>query len=64
MYSEDDVLAAYDFFLEQWRKKPWGTKKLPTRQEVINMMKRETILYVKEKDGSFKPVWIAEDIDD
>lgn len=63
LYSEDDVLAVFDMMSQMHhgpprkdgRVTPW--KGLPSRAELIAKMRGEEILYYKDEDGNFRPVW-------
>jgi hypothetical protein len=61
-WSEDDVRELHDFFrtLHRGRPRTDGTitpGDLPSRAELEASMKQENILYVKNNDGEFVPVW-------
>ena len=65
-WSEEDVLALHSYLLELHRGRPRKdgritTWHIPSRAELIAMMRTEQVLYVKNKDGEFVPVWRAED---
>lgn len=64
-WSEDDVLALHEYFLNvvggsgPARKdgRPIPARNLPTRMEVIAMMKQQRMYYVQDDDGNFVPVF-------
>lgn len=62
MWSEDDIREMHDFFKTVHRGRPRidGTitpGNMPSRAEIEAIMKQENILYVKNSDGEFVPVW-------
>lgn len=68
LWSEKDVMEAHAYFLTVHRGRPRKDGKitpsgLPTARELRAMMRNETILYVKDENGEFKPVWKAQDFD-
>lgn len=54
-WSEEDILALHEYLVET------GKKHVPTRAELIAMMRTEKVVYVKNTNGDFVPVWRAED---
>jgi hypothetical protein len=63
-WSEDDVRDMHDFFKTVHRGRPRSDGKItvgdmPSRAEIEAMMKQENILYVKNNEGEFIPVWKA-----
>jgi hypothetical protein len=61
-WSEDDIRDMHNFFKTVHRGRPridGGTTPgdMPSRAEIEAMMKQETVLYVKNNDGEFIPVW-------
>ena len=61
-WSEDDIRDMHDFFKNVHRGRPRndGTitpGNMPSRAEVEATMRQENILYVKNDDGTFVPVW-------
>jgi len=63
-WSEDDIRDMHDFFKTVHRGRPRGDGKItvgdmPSRAEIEAMMKQENILYVKNNEGEFVPVWKA-----
>ena len=62
MWSEDDVREMHDFFktVHQGRPRLDGgitPADMPSRAEIEAIMKQENILYIKNNDGEFVPVW-------
>jgi hypothetical protein len=62
MWSEDDIRNMHDFFKTVHRGRPridGGVTpgNMPSRAELEAIMKQENILYVKNNDGEFIPVW-------
>lgn len=61
-WSEDDIKDMHDFFKTVHRGRPRKDGQIhpgdmPSRAEIEAMMKQENILYVKNNDGEFVPVW-------
>jgi hypothetical protein len=62
MWSEDDIREMHTFFktLHQGRPRLDGKitpADMPSRAEIEAIMKQENILYIKNNDGEFVPVW-------
>lgn len=62
LFSEKDVLDVHDYFLTVHVGRPRADGKItpgkmPTKQELRAMMRHDTVLYVKNDDGEFVPVW-------
>jgi hypothetical protein len=62
MWSEDDVRNMHDFFKTVHRGRPRidgeiTPGNMPSRAELEDIIKQENILYVKNNDGEFIPVW-------
>jgi hypothetical protein len=55
MFSESDILKIHEYILEAG-----NTKNIPSRSELIALLKNNMILYTKTEDGKFVPVWKAE----
>ncbi len=61
--GEDDILAWHEFFLTQntGPARADGTKakprNLPTKAEVLAKLAKTEMIYVKNKQGEFVPVW-------
>ena len=63
-WSEDDIRRYHDFFKTVHRGRPRNDGiitpgNMPSRAELEALMKREEVLYKKQDDGSFIPVWKA-----
>ena len=61
-WSEDDVRELHSFFKTVHRGRPRKDGEIrpgnmPSRAEIEAIMKQENILYVKNNDGEFIPVW-------
>ena len=61
-WSEDDIRNMHDFFKTVHRGRPRKDggitpADMPSRAELEAIMKQENILYVKNNDGEFVPVW-------
>lgn len=61
-FSEDDIRGFHDFLLTVHIGRPRKDGKvnaagLPTRSELEAMLRQEVLLYVKNSDGEFTPVW-------
>ena len=61
-WSEDDIRYMHDFFKTVHRGRPRNDGKItpgnmPSRAEIEAMMRQENILYIKNDDGTFVPVW-------
>ena len=61
-FSEDDVRDIYEFFKTVHRGRPRKDGKttfsdLPSKAELEASMRNETVLYTKNEDGEFVPVW-------
>lgn len=68
MWSQDDILALHEYFSERHRGRPRKDGRiqpqaLPSRRELLAMMRNENIMYIKDEDGEFRPVWAAKDFD-
>ena len=63
-WSEDDIRGMHDFFKTVHRGRPRNDGgispgNMPSRAELEAMIKQENILYIKNNDGEFIPVWKA-----
>lgn len=61
-WSEDDIRSMHDFFKTLHRGRPRKDGgitpgDMPSRAEIEAIMKQENILYVKNNEGEFVPVW-------
>jgi len=68
MFSEKDVIEAHAFFSTQHYGRPRNDglitpAPLPTLRELRAMMRQDEVLYVKNEDGGYTPVWRAKDFD-
>jgi hypothetical protein len=62
LWSEDDIREMHNFFKTVHRGRPRNDGgitpgDMPSRAEIEAMMKQEDILYVKNNEGEFIPVW-------
>ena len=55
MLSESDIVQVHEFILEAGH-----TKDLPSKAELLALLKSNVILYTKTNDGKYVPVWKAE----
>ena len=55
MLSESDIVQIHEFILEAGH-----TKDLPSKAELLALLKSNVILYTKTNDGKYVPVWKAE----
>lgn len=65
-WSEEDVLAAHDYYSTVHRGRPRKDglirpQAMPSRRELMAIMRNEDILYIKTEDGDFRPVWQAKE---
>ena len=64
-FSEDDVMWMRDYLSNVHIGRPRHDKhihsKVPTRQELRLRMQHEEMVYVKDRDGNFVPIWKAND---
>lgn len=65
-WNEEHIMALHKYLLSIHRGRPRKDgkvtpQKLPTARELRAMIRQETVLYVKQADGSFVPTWQAED---
>lgn len=61
-WSEDDIREMHDFFKTVHRGRPRNDGNvtpgnMPSRAEIEALMRQENILYIKNSDGTFTPVW-------
>lgn len=66
MWAEKNILELHAYFSTVHRGRPRKDgmitpQKLPTERELRAMIRQEQILYVRDEDGEFKPVWRAQD---
>jgi hypothetical protein len=55
MLSESDIIKVHEFILEAGQ-----IKDVPSKAELLALLKSNTILYTKTNDGKYVPVWKAE----
>lgn len=55
MFKESDILDLHEFILDSAH-----SKKVPSRAELLALLKHNMILYTKTDEGKFVPVWKAE----
>jgi hypothetical protein len=55
MFSEKNILDIHEFILESGH-----SLNLPSRSELLAILKNNIILYTKTEEGKFVPVWKAE----
>ena len=56
MLSEKDILDIHEHILDSGY-----SKEVPSKTELMGLLKHNLILYTKTNDGSFVPVWKAEE---
>lgn len=62
MFSEKDILDLYEYCSTVSRGRPRKdglvtSTGLPTKSELKSALKQQSVLYVKDEDGNFIPVW-------
>lgn len=62
MFSEKDILDLYEYCSTVSRGRPRkdglvNSHGLPSKSEIKSMLKQSSILYVKDEEGNFIPVW-------
>ena len=55
MFSESDILDLHQYILDVGH-----SSDLPSKTELLAILKNNLILYTKTEDGKFVPVWKAE----
>jgi hypothetical protein len=55
MLDKSDILDIHEFILESGH-----SNKMPSKAELLALLKNNLILYTKTKEGKFVPVWKAE----
>lgn len=68
MWHEDNIMEAHAFLSTVHKGRPRKDGlvtpyRLPTARELRAMIRQQEILYVKDDNGEFRPVWQAEDFD-
>lgn len=66
LWTEKEVLDLHEFIVNRGygRKSKYGLpriKSLPSRTELLAMMRDDVVLYTKTKDGKYTPVWQEKD---
>lgn len=66
LWSEENIMEAHAYFSTVHRGRPRNDGRitpqhLPTLRELRAMIRQEQLLYVKDEDGEFRPVWKAQD---
>lgn len=56
MFSQKDILGLHEYILEAGR-----LDDLPSRSELMAILKHNIILYTKTEEGKFVPIWKAEE---
>lgn len=64
LWREENVLDLHDMLLMHGAGRPRKDGKpvatsLPSRAEILAMMRNDVVLYTKTRDGNYKPVWQA-----
>lgn len=62
MFSESDIFGVHDYLLTVHIGRPRKDGqitpgKMPTRGELRAMLRHDTVMYVKNDDGEFVPIW-------
>ena len=55
MFSESDILDLHQFILDAGH-----SSEIPSKTQLLAILKNNLILYTKTEDGKFVPVWKAE----
>lgn len=64
-WSEDDILALHEYLLTAGGGRPrkdgilYPAARLPSRRELLAMMRQQPMFYMKTANGEFVPVWSA-----
>ncbi|AXH67422.1 hypothetical protein SEA_WOFFORD_73 [Streptomyces phage Wofford] len=66
LWTQQDVLDLHEMMLNHGPGRPRNDGQpvrtnLPSRAELLAMMRNEVVLYTKTRDGEFTPVWQAKD---
>jgi hypothetical protein len=66
LWTEQDVLDLHDMMLNHGPGRPRKDGQpvrtnLPSKAELIAMMRNDVVLYTKTRDGEYTPVWQAKD---
>lgn len=66
-WSEDDILALHDYLLTNGGGRPrkdgtmYAGSRIPSRKELLAMMRHQPMFYMRTASGEFVPVWSAYD---
>lgn len=66
-WSEDDVIALHEYLLYKGGGRPrkdgtmYAGTRLPSRKELLAMMRQQPMFYMRTAAGEFVPVWSAYD---
>lgn len=55
MFNQEDILDLHQFILDAGH-----SKEVPSKTELLALLKHNMILYTKTEEGNFVPVWKAE----
>ena len=55
LWTEKDILGLHEMLVQR------GYGLLPSRTELLAMMRNDVVLYTKTRDGNFTPVWQEKD---
>lgn len=64
-WSEDDILALHDYLLTAGAGRPrkdgilYSAARIPSRRELLALLRNQPMFYMKTADGEFVPVWSA-----
>lgn len=64
-WSEADIIALHEYLLTNGGGRPrkdgtmYSAARLPTRKELLAMMRQQPMFYMKTADGEMTPVWSA-----
>lgn len=66
-WSEEDILALHDFLLTSGTGRPRkdgilrSATRIPSRKELLALLRNQPMFYMQTSDGEFVPVWSAYD---
>lgn len=66
-WSEEDIVALHQYLLTHGGGRPrkdgtlYSAARLPTRRELLALMRQQPMFYMKTASGEFVPVWSAHD---
>ena len=59
-YSPDDVIDIHAAIVDYHKGNPrWRLPKFPTKAELVSKLNKTEVLYYRNEDGDFLPVWKA-----